>query len=42
MTAYVVITITTHARIITEALLERVYGIPRIDWARGEDLKKQQ
>lgn len=28
-----------HARIMTEALLEKVYGIPPIDWARGENLQ---
>ena len=28
-----------HARIMTEALLEKVYRVPPIDWARGENLQ---
>ena len=28
-----------HARICADAMLERVYGHPRIDWAKGSDLQ---
>jgi Fic-DOC domain mobile mystery protein B len=28
-----------HARIMADALLEKTYGAPRIDWAGGENLQ---